>query len=114
MSGWAAAERDADTAALDALLAEDFRAVGPRGFLLNKSQWLQRYETGDLVNESFDIDDVDVRMYSTTAVVNAVQMQTATHQGHPASGRFRITVVMIGGEEAWRIVNIQLSAMAQN
>lgn len=46
---WADAERRGDVEALDALLTDDFSAVGPYGFVLDKKRWLDRYVSGGLV-----------------------------------------------------------------
>ena len=45
----AEAETQADVATLDAIATEDFTLVGPAGFVLGKSQWLDRYRQGALV-----------------------------------------------------------------
>ncbi len=108
---WAAAERTGDAETLDALLAADFKAIGPLGFILDKTGWLQRYRSGDLVNEEFEIDEVDARSYGSTAVVNAVQHQKAAHRGRSFPGNFRITVVAVESGGGWQIVNIQLSQL---
>jgi hypothetical protein len=50
---WAAAERDEDVASLDALLHPEFVGVGPRGLVLTREQWLERYRSGDLRNPVF-------------------------------------------------------------
>ncbi|WP_326807984.1 nuclear transport factor 2 family protein [Streptomyces sp. NBC_01775] len=57
----------------DALLTEDFQAVGPRGFLLDKRQWLERYGSEALVHDAFDWQDVRIRRYADGAVVLGVQ-----------------------------------------
>jgi len=49
--------------------------------------------------------------YGTAAIAGGVQVQQAAYRGHPANGRFRLTVVLVGGEKAWSIVNVRLSAM---
>jgi ketosteroid isomerase-like protein len=106
---WAAAERREDVAALDDLLDDDFVAVGPRGFILNREQWLDRYRSGSLENDAFDWQDVSVRHYGDAAVAIGVQTQQAAHQGHQTSGRFRVSHVYVRKGDRWLIANIQLS-----
>ena len=110
---WAQAEQNADTTALDELAAQDFRLVGPFGFILDRNQWLQRYDTGDLTTISLDWDQVEVREFGDTAIAIGRHTQRATYAGRPADGQFRITHVFVRDADAtWRIANIQLSQLA--
>jgi hypothetical protein len=49
LAQWIDAEARSDAAALDVLLGADFRGDGPRGHVLGKQEWLDRYRTRDLV-----------------------------------------------------------------
>jgi ketosteroid isomerase-like protein len=106
---WADAEQRGDSAALDELLAADFAAVGPRGFVLTRQQWLDRYRSGDLKNEALTLRDASVREYGDSAITIAVQEQRATFQGHDASGRFRLGIVAVRQAGRWVIAGLQLS-----
>jgi hypothetical protein len=112
---WAAAEVAADTAVLDSLASEDFRLVGPAGFVLGKQQWLDRYRGGDLVTTSLSIDDLDTRALGPAAITIGVQTQEAAYRGRPASGRFRVTAVAVRGDRPgdgpWRLAGVHLSAI---
>lgn len=106
---WADGEQRCDAAVLDGLLAGDFAAVGPRGFVLTRQQWLDRYRSGDLKNEAFALRDASVREYGGTAIVTGVQEQRTTFQGHDASGRFRLGMVAVRQAGHWVIAALQLS-----
>jgi hypothetical protein len=58
---WASAEVAQDLAALDDMAHEDFILVGPLGFILDKTQWLDRYRSGDFVRSALDWRDTEVR-----------------------------------------------------
>lgn len=105
---WTAAEATADTAALDALLADEFVGVGPLGFVLDKPGWVGRYE-GGLAISALTVDDVSVREHDDLAVAVAVQTQEATYQGNPTNGRFRVTVVARRHEGGRLVLSVHLS-----
>lgn len=106
---WAEAERRGDVEALDALLTEDFSAVGPRGFVLDKKQWLDRYASGALVHDLFTWDEVTVRRYGTAAVAVGVQGQQSTYDGRDADGHFRVTQTIVSVDGAWKLAAVHLS-----
>ncbi|WP_242901980.1 nuclear transport factor 2 family protein [Actinomadura terrae] len=105
---WADAERAMDTGALAELLDEDFRAVGPVGYVLTKEQWIGRYE-GGLKVTAFTLRAVGVRVFGDTAIAIGTQVQEATHQGRPTEGRFRVTQVYLRRDGTWRIASMHLS-----
>ena len=96
---WAEAERRGDVWALDTLLTDDFTAVGPRGFVLDKKKWLDRCASGALVHDRFTWDEVTVRQYGAAAVAVGVQGQQSVFDGRDADGDFRVTqtIVEVGG-----------------
>ena len=110
---WALAERTNDASKLETLLAEDFAAIGPKGFQLDRQQWIERFQTGSYVNRSFEWDDVDVRQYGPTAVVRGVQTSTGAYNGQPVGGRFRGTQVYVQQDGGWKLAAMQLSEMAE-
>lgn len=109
---WAAAERAGDDAAISRLLAEDFRLVGPLGFILTKDQMGERYRTGDLKQIAFVVKDPTVRTYGDCAVIIATQDQQTTYRERDASGRFRITLVAVREDGDWRFAGMHLSPIA--
>jgi hypothetical protein len=108
---WADAERDGDADALDSVLAEDFHAIGPAGFLLDRAAWLDRYRRGDLVNDAFEWQPAQLRTYPTAAIAIGLQRQTTRYRGHPNPGEFRGTLIFIHQDEGWRIAGLHLSPL---
>jgi ketosteroid isomerase-like protein len=107
-SDWAAAEGSNAPDRLAAVLADDFMGVGPVGFVLTKAQWLQRYANG-LHNESFALEDLDVRESGDLAIGIGVQDQAGTVQDRRIDGRFRATLVAQRLGDDWRLMGLHLS-----
>jgi ketosteroid isomerase-like protein len=106
---WTEAERRGDVAALDALLTDDFSAVGPVGFVLDKKQWLERYASGSLVHDAFTWDEVTLRQYGSAVVAVGVQGQQSVFDGRDADGFFRMTQTIVRDGGAWRLAAVHLS-----
>ena len=105
---WAAAESTGDSGALADLVTDDFRVVGPVGFILDRQQYLGRYQ-GGFSPESVAWDDVIVRDYGDAAVTIATVTQKATFAGERADGQFRVAHVFVRPGDHWQIANVQYS-----
>ena len=103
------AELKGDVATMERMMTDDFVAVGPRGFVLNKAAWLQGHKTHELQYQDMTQDELTERSYGDAALVTKKQSNKATFQGHDASGEFRVTQFFVkqGGE--WRLASTQLS-----
>jgi ketosteroid isomerase-like protein len=106
---WAAAEQAGDTGALGEIAADDFRLVGPFGFVLDKAQWLDRYRTGALATSSLIWDEVEVRDFGATAIAIGRHTQHASYRGQPADGQFRVTHVFVRDGDRWALASLHLS-----
>jgi ketosteroid isomerase-like protein len=110
---WATAELQGDTAFLEKLLAEDFVGVGPLGFLLNKQQWLARYQSGDMKYTTHTLDDVGVRTYNEAAIAIGRLTQEATYQGNPVNVQMRATLVFVRQQGQWQLAGLHLCNIGQ-
>lgn len=109
---WAEAELARDLTVLDALAHRDFMLVGPLGFVIDKTQWLDRYRSGDLVTSAVDWRDTEARVFGDCAVVVGVHDQEAAYRGRPNNGQFRATHILVREEGTWRLVGMHLSPIA--
>jgi len=109
---WAAAELRGDTAFLEHTLADDFVGIGPRSFMLTKEQWLARYESGDLKQECFRLDNVEVRIYEDAAVMTSCETIKGK-KDQDVEGRFRTTLVFVKQQGRRLLAALHLSPMIE-
>lgn len=110
---WTKAEETSNSDHLKNLLTDDFSGIGPRGFVLDKSQWIHLF-SGGFKYEMLDIRDVDLKIHKNVAVVVARQKQKATYQGHPSDGEFRMSQTWLRENGGWHMANLQLSTIQAN
>lgn len=106
---WAEAELKGEVSYLDQLLTPDFVGIGPRGFVLNKVQWLDRYRSGSFKYDSLAWQDIQAWVYGDSAVVVGIQNQEATYEGQPSNGKFRGSQFFVKQNGTWRLAAMQLS-----
>jgi uncharacterized protein (TIGR02246 family) len=104
-------ERANDAHRMAGLLAEDFRFIGPAGFVITGDQFTGRFDGGTLKTTSFDLTNVDVREPGDTAVAVGVWTQETTFQGNPNNGNFRFSGTFIKDGDGWKLLHSQLSPM---
>ena len=110
------AELRGDTATLGRMLAEDFVAVGPRGFLLSREQWLSRHDSGSLTYEAFGWDEVSVRARGGAAVMVGRETVGAVYEDgevrHEIRDQFHATLVRVEEQGRWLLLGLHLSPVA--
>jgi ketosteroid isomerase-like protein len=114
---WAAAELRGDTVTLGRILADDFVAVGPRGFMLSKEQWLFRHDSGNLTYEAFEWDEVTVRVHGDATVMIGRQTASAVYEDgevrHEIQDQFRTTLIFVEEQGRWLLLGLHLSPIAE-
>lgn len=110
---WAAAEQRGDIPFLERTLADDFVAIGPRGFMLTREGWIQRIRSGDLKYETLTWDEVNVRTYGDAAIVTGRSTQKLKFQNQPMENDLRATLVLVKHQGVWRLAGIHMSPIAE-
>jgi hypothetical protein len=106
LQAWAAAELAGDPRSL---LTDDFRAVGPVGFVLDADGWAGRFHFGDgLRYSAFDLSEVEERDVAGTTVAVCRLDQKGAIGDRSVDGTFRATVVLVGD----RLAGVHLSPLA--
>lgn len=113
---WSAAELRGDTTFLERVLADDFVAVGPRGFMLTKEQWLSRHDSGSLTYESFELDETRVRVHGDAAVMTGRETAEGRYKDqdvrHDIREQFRATLVFVEQQGRWLLFSLHLSPIS--
>jgi hypothetical protein len=105
------AELAADRETLRELIAEEFLSIGPRGFVLDKNQWIDRHD--EFTYHRLETSEIDVRHYGDAAVVRDVQRNEATYGDQHVAIATRVSQVWIRQDGGWRLVAIQFSPLAE-
>ena len=103
----------ADTAFLDQNTADDYTFITPRGVLTTKAQMLAAFKSGETKLQSYDLDDLQVRVYGDTAVVTGRSTQKGQAQGQDATGQYRFTRVYVKHNGRWQSVAFQSTRIAE-
>lgn len=109
---WSAAERAGETERIDAMLTDDFTAVGPLGFMLPKQAWMARHHPGELTYDSFGLAEVQVRLHGEAAVVTARNNTIGSYRGHPIPEATRASLVMVRDAGNWQLAAAHMSFVA--
>jgi ketosteroid isomerase-like protein len=105
------AELAGDRDTLREFLADDFLAIGPRGFVLDKGQWIGRH--AEFTYHALDTDEMSVHRYGDTAIVRNVQRNRATYGEQDVAVNTRVSQVWVRQGRGWRLVAIQFSPLAE-
>ena len=105
------AELGDDREALRRLIAEDFQSIGPRGFVLDKQQWIDRHDRFHYA--ALETSEHEVRLYDSAAIVRNVQRNTGVHDGQESQYVVRVGQVWVNQFGEWRMAGIQFSPLAE-
>src|SRR6266851_3878087 len=79
--------------------------IGPRGFMLNKEQWLARYKTRALQTGTNERDQVQLRMYGNAAIMTARETVTGSYEGQEFHNLLRSTHVFVKRNGHWLLAH---------
>jgi ketosteroid isomerase-like protein len=108
---WVSALIRGDTATLNRLMADDcvftYALEGD-----DKAQFISDIETGDLIVDVLNRDNVEVRIYGRTGVLVAFDTAGWKYKGRNIKGHYRTLHVYSELEGLWQIVAIQSSPIS--
>ena len=106
------AHRQSDAGAFDRIWADDYVLTDWRGSVKNRAEALAEWKGGEHKYESYQSDDIKVRVYGDTAVVTA-RVTRKSRTDAENVGQFRHTRVFVKQQGTWRLVATQVTRIAQ-
>lgn len=101
-----------DTATTARLLADDFIEITATGKIRTRAQILAEFESGEMKFDSRKVDEIKVRVYGNTAVVNARVARKGRYKGQEFNDEAWYTRVYIKRDGQWRAVVHQVTRIA--
>ena len=96
-----------DASELDRTLAGDYVIIRDNGVVRSRAETLDGIKTHATKFDSFDLSDLQVRLYGATAVVSFHANIKGSRAGKDMSGQFRETRIFVNQAGAWRAVLAQ-------
>lgn len=101
---WLDALAKNDLPRIERIMADDYRITVSNGRILDKREDLEPLKSGKVKFDTAEVEDVNVRMFGTAAVVTGVAKFTARVDGKPASFKERFTDVYAKRNGRWQPV----------
>jgi ketosteroid isomerase-like protein len=112
---WRTAILKGNSAALAALLADDYTGITAKGAIQTKDQAVANLRSGTLQLTVLNISDRKVRVYGSTAVVTSVAELTGGKNDQEVTGRYRYTRVYVRSLQGqWKIVSFEASRIQES
>jgi ketosteroid isomerase-like protein len=109
---WVKAIMRADGETLDQIMADDFFFTYPlEGD--DKTQFIADVTSGDLKIEHISREQVNVRVFGSTAVLTARDAATWLYHGRELSGQYKIIKVFSERDGRWQLCAIQACPMQE-
>ena len=102
-----------DIALLEKVLGEDYTFTDSGGKVSQKADLLKAMKSGDVINETYEVTDLRVRVYGGTGIVTGLSRTKwrAGEVGYTDEDRF--TDVFVRLEGGWRLVASQTTRISR-
>ena len=102
---WLGALARNDLAAVERIVADDYVITASPGVVLNKDQDLAPLRSGDTKFDSASAEDVNVRVFGSTAIVTGIAAFSVPIRGKAFDLRERFTDVYVKRKGRWQPVS---------
>jgi ketosteroid isomerase-like protein len=100
-----------DVAALERLYADDYTVTDDQGETTNKTDEIERLQTGGVIYESTSYEDVKVRVYGNVAIVAGRGTVKGRNSSGPFHTQYYSTNMFVREKGEWRAVAAHISGV---
>jgi hypothetical protein len=108
---WDAAQLTGDRAALERLLADDYRLVNGGGRVESKAQFIKDLTDPEVKEDPFVIEQPIEQLWANGAVLGGVTNLTGTDHGTRFHARIRFADVWARRDGRWQLIYTQVSPL---
>jgi len=92
-------------------MSDDFRHISNKGVISDKAAFLQGIVSADLVINPYTVEDLDIRIYGTCALICGRTNMTGSYKGAPFRSHYRYVDTYVLKDGRWKVCNVQITAM---
>jgi ketosteroid isomerase-like protein len=106
---WGDALVKRDQATIDHIAGADWVLIDTEGSILSKAKVDSDLKSGTIAFESFQLDDLKVRVFGDTVIAYGLETEKSKYDGKDTSGQYRFTDVFIKRDGRWQAVSTHMS-----
>lgn len=97
--------------AIEANMAPEFLHIGEDGVLSDRAKFLDSILSEHLSIAPYAMDGLQVRLFGDAALLTGTTLLHGTWRGKPFSSHYRFTDTYVRRGGAWRVVQVQITAL---
>jgi len=102
-----------DIAFLDHQTAENYTTISGSGTLATRAQFMHNLHDGITKVESFELSDLNARVFGDVAVLNGIYRDVSSVRGQGRRVNVRFTRIFVNERGTWRAVAYQQTPLPQ-
>jgi hypothetical protein len=106
-----AALLESDWETLNDLVAPDARIIGPKGFMIDRDEWIGVHQGSEYQQVRLQPTETDLCTYDRVSIRFDIVDSECLYKGETHSGRFRVIQVWVTDHDRWQLAAVQYTAL---
>jgi hypothetical protein len=101
-----------DWETLNELIAADARIIGPKGYMIDRDEWIGHHQLAEYEQVRLEATETDVHTYDRVGIRFDTVESVCNYKGERIEGRFRVTQVWVTDRGTWQLAAVQYTSLA--